>query len=93
MPDRVAGFMLERVISSYLLCHRHAPEECPVAFAAWKGFSSPLRRRVTFASCATGGHEVWWTVEATDPEAALALLPPCVATRTAAIAVREVVIP
>jgi hypothetical protein len=36
---------------------------------------------------------VWWRVEAADRLAALALLPPFVATRTRAIAVRDVQIP
>ena len=36
---------------------------------------------------------MWWRVEAPDPPAALALLPPYVARRTRAIAVRDVQIP
>jgi hypothetical protein len=36
---------------------------------------------------------VWWRVEAPDPSAALALLPPYVADRTEAIAVRDIDIP
>jgi len=27
----------------YILEHRHEPADCPVAFAAWKGFDSSLR--------------------------------------------------
>jgi hypothetical protein len=27
-----------------MLCHRHESSECPVAFAAWRGFASPLRQ-------------------------------------------------
>ncbi len=65
-----------------MLSHRHAPEECRVAFAAWKGFESPLRGRETIGSCRHGGHALWWTVEAPDEAAALAQLPPYVAART-----------
>jgi hypothetical protein len=36
---------------------------------------------------------MWWTVEAADGSAALAQLPPFVATRTVADEVREVRIP
>lgn len=84
--------MLTRV-TNYLLCHRHTPKECPVAFAAWNGFESPLRHQSTLGSCATGGHMLWWQVEAGDPSAALAFLPPYVAARTEAVAVRPVEIP
>ena len=62
-------------------------------YAAWKGFDSPLRHAATLASCLEGGHAIWWEVEAGDGGRALALLPPYVATRTAALAVSEVEIP
>lgn len=81
------------VLKTYLLCHRHAPRNCPVAFAAWKGCDSPLRHRPALASCATGGHAVWWTVVAADEGAALAHLPPYVARTTEVVPVREVTIP
>jgi hypothetical protein len=45
------------------------------------------------STCLDGGHGLYWTVEATDEAAALTLLPPYVADRTAAIQVREVAIP
>ena len=77
----------------FLLRRRHAAPECDAAFAAWQGFPSPLRRRPAASICLAGGHEVWWRVEAADRLAALALLPPYVATRTRAIAVRDVQIP
>ncbi len=80
-------------MASYLLVHRHTAKECPVVFAAWTGFPSRLRHHPVLASCATGGHCVWWTVEADDEAAALALLPGFVAGRTEAIAVRPVMIP
>ena len=62
-------------------------------FAAFKGHESPLRRRPTLASCLSGGHAIWWTVEAASEEAALALLPFYVAERTTATRVSEVRIP
>lgn len=80
-------------MAEYLLHHRHEPRECAVAFAAWKGHQSPLRSRPTLASCRSGGHEIWWTVEAGDPPAALGYLPHFVAERTEAIEVNEVLIP
>ena len=40
-----------------------------------------------------GGHELWWTVEATSEVEALALLPLYVAERTTATKVSEVGIP
>jgi hypothetical protein len=77
----------------FLLHHRHRPEECGVAFTAFKGHPSPLRRSPTVASCLSGGHEVWWTVDAEDPDQALAQLPFYVAERSTAIEIREVQIP
>jgi hypothetical protein len=80
-------------MNRFLLHNRHRPEECGVTFAAFKGHSSPLRRRETASSCLTGGHELWWLVEADTTDAALALLPRYVAERSAAIPVRNVLIP
>lgn len=77
----------------FVLHHRHGPAECRVAFAAWKGFSSPLRRRTTFGSCLLGGHEIWWELEAASEREALAQLPPYVAERTEAIRVSPVRVP
>jgi hypothetical protein len=77
----------------FVLSHRHEPGECGSAFAAWKGFDSPLRHQVTLNSCVEGGHRAWWRVEASDAEAALALLPPFVAERTVAEPAREVMLP
>jgi hypothetical protein len=48
---------------------------------------------VTIASCISGGHEIWWTVDARTERDALALLPSFVATRTTATRVGEVEIP
>jgi hypothetical protein len=78
---------------TYLLCHRHEPGECAVAFAAWRGFDSPLRHTPTLASCLHGGHEVWWTVEARDAASALTQLPAFLAERCRAVPVREVTVP
>jgi hypothetical protein len=77
-------------MSRYLLHHHHEPRECGVAFAAFRGFESPLRHQTTLASCRCGGHSIWWTVEATSEENALALLPFFVAERTTATPVSEV---
>lgn len=77
----------------YLLHHRHEPRECAASFAAWKGFSSPLRRQTALCSCLEGGHETWWRVQVADSNEALALLPDFVAERTTPIQTREVQIP
>lgn len=80
-------------MASYLLQHRHEPRECGVVFAAFRGHESPLRHRATTASCVSGGHAIWWTVEAASASAALALLPSYVAERTIATSVTQVEIP
>jgi hypothetical protein len=80
-------------VATFLLCHRHRPEECRVVFAAFKGFDSPLRHTTTLGTCRGGGHRLWWRVEATDAAAALAALPEYVCARTEAIEVAEVRIP
>ena len=80
-------------MSRYLLEHRHEPQECGVVFAAFKGHESPLRHRPTLATCCSGGHAIWWTVEADTEGEALRLLPPYVAKRTTVSLVSEVEIP
>ena len=77
----------------YLLHHKHHPSECSVAFACFKGHSSPLRHKTTFASCLYGGHAIWWLINASGPDDALDLLPFFVAQRSTAVEVREVQIP
>jgi hypothetical protein len=77
----------------FLLQHRHEPGECDAAFAAWRGFSSPLRRHPVPSTCLVGGHALWWRVEAPNQRQALALLPDFVARRTDAIEVRDIEIP
>jgi hypothetical protein len=80
-------------MATFLLSHRHEASACRTAYAAWNGFDSPLRHRDAQASCASGGHRMFWTVEAASAEEALALLPSYVAQRCEPIEVREVRIP
>jgi hypothetical protein len=80
-------------MASYLLQHHHLPHECGVVFASFKGHESTLRHRPTLASCRSGGHAIWWTVEAATETDALGLLPTYVAERTTATSVSEVQIP
>lgn len=77
----------------YLVHHSHRPHECGVAFASFRGHESPLRHGAALASCASGGHAIWWTVEAATEAEALALLPFFVAERASATRVCEVQIP
>jgi hypothetical protein len=77
----------------FLLNHQHQPHECAAAFAAWQGFQSPLRHSLVPSTCLTGGHGLWWQVQADDRAAALALLPRYVATRTTVLQVKEIEIP
>ena len=77
----------------FLLHHWHEAHECAAAFAAWQGFDSPLRHRLARSSCLTGGHGLWWEVEAANAGDALALLPRFVAQRTTPIQIRKVEIP
>jgi hypothetical protein len=80
-------------MSRYLLQHRHEPHECGVVFAAFKGHPSPLRHNPTLGSCRSGGHAIWWTVDAASEQDALELLPFYVAKRTTIARVSEVQIP
>ena len=80
-------------MARYLLHHRHESGECGVVFSSFKGHDSPLRHQPTLASCRSGGHEIWWTVEADSKPDALALLPYYVAERTSITLVSEVQIP
>jgi hypothetical protein len=73
-----------------MLHHRHGPRECGPAFASFKAFESPLRERPAPASCAFGGHEIWWLVDAATRDEALGLLPGYLAERSTAIRVSEV---
>ena len=80
-------------MSCFLLHHRHQAHECGVVFASFNGHHSPLRHKPTLASCRSGGHAIWWTVEAGSEAEALALLPSYVAERTTAASVSAVDIP
>ena len=77
----------------YLLQHSHQPDECGIVFASFRGHGSPLRHQPTLASCRSGGHAIWWTVEAETEQDALGLLPDYVADRTTATSVSDVQIP
>ena len=69
--------------------------------AAWcsppsKATTAHFAVSATPASCASKGraiHAIWWTVDATTAEEALALLPFYVAERTTATSVSDVEIP
>jgi hypothetical protein len=76
-----------------MLHHRHAPAECAVVFAAFKGSRSPLRHKPTVGSCSFGGHEIWWEVRARTVAEALGYLPFYVAERTVVALVDDVQIP
>jgi hypothetical protein len=77
----------------YLLHHQHERHECGAVYAGFRGFASPLRHRSALGSCDSGGHAIWWTVEAVSEQRALELLPFFVAKRTTVTPVTEVVIP
>ena len=80
-------------MSRFVLHHRHEAHECGAVFASFKGHNSPLRHQKTLASCRSGGHSIWWTVDAASEGDALALLPSYVAARTTAAEVSDVDIP
>ena len=80
-------------MSPYRLVHRHQAHECPIAYAAWKGYDSPLRGLRAVSSCPVGGHEIWFDLEADNETAALAHLPHYLAERSVAVKIGEVSIP
>ena len=80
-------------MATYLLQHRHSESECAAAFAAWRGFASPLRGGRALCNCLDGRHEAWWQAEAEDAESALGQLPRFVAERTVAVRAREIQTP
>jgi hypothetical protein len=80
-------------MARFLLHHRHEARECGVAFASFRGHESSLRHREALATCAFGGHAIFWAVEAADESHALGLLPYFVAERATVIEVKEVRIP
>lgn len=87
------GGCIFALMSSFMLHHRHQPEECPSAYAAWKGFESPLRGQQAPSSCRLGGHEIWWEVEAADETDALGHVPGFIADRTVVTRVNRIDIP
>jgi hypothetical protein len=80
-------------VPTFLLSHQHPADECPYAFAAWRGFDSPLRHRLALSSCMQGGHALWWVVDADTEQEALGQLPEYVSRRSEVIRVRSVPIP
>jgi hypothetical protein len=80
-------------VPTFLVTHHHPADECPYAFAAWRGFASPLRHRFALSSCLQGGHALWWVLEADTEEAALGQLPDYVSERSEVTRVRSVPIP
>jgi hypothetical protein len=80
-------------MAQFVLHHRHTAAECGAVFASFRGHASPLRRTPTKGSCPHGGHDIWWLVEASSADAALALLPEYVAQRTELAEVGDVRIP
>lgn len=80
-------------MGQFVLHHRHDSRDCGVVFAAFTGHDSPLRHQATIGSCRSGGHEIWWTVDAASETEALALLPFYVAERTTASTVSTIDIP
>ena len=80
-------------MARYLVHHHHEPHECGVVFASFKGHESSLRHRAALASCPSGGHEIWWAVEAANEAEAVSLLPFFVAERSSVTRVDEIEIP
>ena len=80
-------------MTRYLIHHRHEARECGVVYASFRGHESSLRHQAALASCDSGGHAIWWTVDAATEADALALLPFFIAERSTATAVTEVAIP
>ena len=80
-------------MASFLLHHQHEAHECGVVFASFKGHDSRLRHHPALATCASGGHTIWWVVDAACEAEALELLPFYVAQRATATQVSEVQIP
>ena len=77
-------------MSRFMLQHRHTARRVRRGFRGIQGTREPLRHRTTLASCRSGGHAIWWTVEAETEAEALQLLPYYVAERTTVSRVSEV---
>ena len=92
MSARAMATMLIAV-PHFILHNRHDADDCGVVFAAFRGFTSPLRHTAALVSCRSGGHEVWWRVVAENEAAALHQLPRYVATTSTATRVDQVAVP
>ena len=79
-------------MARFVLAHAHDHAECQIAYAAWRGYESPLRGLEAMASCANGEHRMYWTVDADTASDALLQLPPYLAARTRASEVQPVTI-
>ena len=62
-------------------------------FASFSGHASPLRHQPTIGSCLSGGHAIWWDVNAASEAEALELLPFYIAQRTTVVGITTVKIP
>ena len=80
-------------VPEFVIHHRHDAAECGIVFASFRGTTSLVRHRAALASCPSGGHEIWWAVEADGERAALDQLPFYVAERATAVRVERVEIP
>jgi hypothetical protein len=80
-------------VPCFVIHHRHLPGECGIAFNAFRGHDTVLRRRPALAGCSYDEHAIWWIVEAADRQQALALLPFFVAQRATVTRVADVVLP
>ena len=76
------------LVPTFLLTDHHTALECAQVFAAWRGFTRPLRHRDALSSCPQGGHRLWWVVEAPGEAAALGHLPEYVSRETEVTNVR-----
>ena len=88
-----ARFTMLVDVPYFLLHNHHTAGDCGVVFAAFRGFTSPLRHTEALASCRNGGHEVWWRVAAEDAGAALRQLPRYVADTSTATRVDPIAVP
>jgi hypothetical protein len=80
-------------VPTFLVIHSHPAAECPWAYAAWRGFESPLRHRPALSTCPDGGHRLFWVVEADDEPGALSQLPDYLGRRSEVLRVCPVPIP
>ena len=80
-------------MARYLLHHEHGPADCGAVFASFTGHASPLRHQPTIGSCLSGGHAIWWDVNAASEAEALELLPFYIAQRTTVVGITTVKIP